>query len=126
MNVNVTIGDSIAAYIDVPAFVAFTWHVVGPVAVNSSTLSTHPEPGLIRVYVTLPLLVPPIVERITVELFLTDVTLFEIRNGLWVAKMNGTSTVEELVPEVATTWHVVALVAVRSVPIIRQFGVVVE
>jgi hypothetical protein len=126
LNVNVTIGDSIAAYIDVPAFVAFTWHVVGPVAVNSSTLSTHPEPGLTRVYVTAPLLVPPIVERITVELFLTDVTLFEIRNGLCVAKMKGTSTVEELVPEVATIWHVVALVAVRSVPMIRQFGVVVE
>jgi len=76
--------------------------------------------------VTAPLLVPPIVVKITVAFFLTEVILFEIRNGVCVARANGTSTVEVREPADARTWQVVTLVAVKSVPIIRQLAVFVE
>jgi hypothetical protein len=62
---------------------------------------------------------------ITVAFFLTVVTLLEIRNGDCVARVKVTSADVAEDPCEATTWHVVALVAVKSVPIIRQFGVVV-
>jgi hypothetical protein len=78
-----------------------------------------------RVKVTAPLLVPPIVVSTTVADFLTEVILFEILNGLWVARVNGTSTAELVEPCEATTWHVVAEDEVKSVPIMRQLEVFV-
>ena len=38
-----------------------------------------------------------------VALFFTEVILLEIRNGVWVAKVNGTSTDDVVAPAVATT-----------------------
>ena len=61
----------------------------------------------------------------TVEFFLTEVILLEIRNELWLAKTNWTSVAAVTRPTVAITWQVVAVDVVTSVPIIRQFGVVV-
>lgn len=81
---------------------------------------------LTKAYVIAPLLVPPTAVRITVEPFLTEINLLEILNGLCEANVNETSTAELSNPVDATTWQVATLVAVKSVPTILQFGVLVE
>jgi hypothetical protein len=109
--------------------VAVTEHLPAVVEVRTPFVTEQVAPLLETTsYVTAPLPEPPEILRIKVLPRAVVLTVFEILNESWFARVNAISVAvicAGVVKIFATTWQVSAPAAVRSVPIILQPAVFV-
>ena len=104
--------------------VAVTEHLPAVVEVRTPFVTEQVAPLLeTKSYVTAPLPEPPEILRIKVLPRAVVLTVLEILNDSWFARVNGISAAAVcagVVKIFATTWHVTAPDAVKSAPIILQ------